>query len=707
MKTIIVLSLLVSQMSMAADKNCLSMLNISTEPEFNPPSAWSVEQSKKTADHLGRNKDAASNFDYIKARLQELNPKPALAKTTFSRGSLYTIGGQLIWEMPNGEKVILADKPSEPGRVISKFLVSPDEKKVAYATTLGGADVHHWYMKELSPKGRLLNEQNPVVVRMDGFSWGKNSDVVYYSYFHKKELVKKGLEPVVEIRARHLRNGVDRVLFDHNLPENLEIFDVDGGKTLFAHRILGAPVGIKVVFTGFIGRWNSQKSDYEWERLDERNQYISSFLGVIGTGDAAKALLASNKVGSHYGVIAIPLKKLKAGEKRGFETLIPADPELVLHMSQLANGHLILQYNNPKTMEISYRVYGAHDLQLKSEFKMSDFGLDASGVGPLWNIQGRAPEAYFNFIGLSVGVTTLKYDFRNHKAELIKNSEELKFDFSKVKVQVTQYRAYDGTLIPAQVIYPVDSSGKAIKPKFVFVRTYGGISVINRPEPKEAQMVLDMGGAYIAASVRGGGEKGADWFYAGAKDKLKTIADIAAASDFAQTGFTPWKKMGLTSADVVALGRSWGGLHSLLLASYYPEKFAMIHSIVPVINLADMLENGWFGRIAHSDMAPEVDPRTGDLILDAQFWERMKKIDPWIQTRRYQGQTKLFVATNQWDDRVDQQELGYQLVQRLMDQAGVEGQVRFFEKEAASHGDRWYMPYVMSLIADHYGIQLK
>jgi hypothetical protein len=40
-----------------------------------------------------------------------------------------------------------------------------------------------------------------------------------------------------------------------------------------------------------------------------------------------------------------------------------------------------------------------------------------------------------------------------------------------------------------------------------------------------------------------------------------------------------------------------------------------------------------------------------------------------------------------------------------MNQTGNSNAVRFFEKEGVSHGDRWSLPYVMALIADHYGIQ--
>jgi hypothetical protein len=493
------------------------------------------------------------------------------------------------------------------------------------------------------------------VVRMDGFSWGKKSDRVYYSHWHSKADVKNGKAPIVEVRSRSLATGQDTLILDHSLPENFEIYDVDGGKTLVAHRILGAAVGIKVVFTGFIGRWNESINAYDWEMLPVRSENISAYLGVIGKGNGAQMVLATDKVGSNYGLVTMPLKKLKAGEVRQMKTLLAADRKLVLHMPQMVNGHLILQYNNPATMEIVFRIYDIQNMQLKSQFKMSDFGLDKIGVATLWNIQGSANRASFNFFSVSTGAVTLEYNFSSHAASRLPNAAELNLDLSDVRSVVTQIRSSDGTMIPAHILYPVDKSGRAVKPRFVFVRTYGAISVINRAEAKEAQMVLDMGGAYIAASVRGGGEKGAQWFYAGAKDKLKTIADIAAVSDFARTGFAPWKRMKLTKNEMVALGRSWGGLHSLLLAFYHPDSYAMIHSIVPVVNLEDFLYNGWFGRVASSDLAPEVDTKNGDLILENAFWKRVETMDPWIQAKRYNGATKLFIGVSQYDDRVDQQ----------------------------------------------------
>ena len=48
-------------------------------------------------------------------------------------------------------------------------------------------------------------------------------------------------------------------------------------------------------------------------------------------------------------------------------------------------------------------------------------------------------------------------------------------------------------------------------------------------------MALELGGAYLTVDLPGGGEKGADWFIDGSRNRLKMVDMISEASTYIQS----------------------------------------------------------------------------------------------------------------------------------------------------------------------------
>jgi pimeloyl-ACP methyl ester carboxylesterase len=151
------------------------------------------------------------------------------------------------------------------------------------------------------------------------------------------------------------------------------------------------------------------------------------------------------------------------------------------------------------------------------------------------------------------------------------------------------------------------------------------------------------------------------------------------------------------------MGRSWGGFASSILAAKHGENFGMINLVVPVIDLKDMFENGWFGRIAHSDFAPEID-QNGDYILDETFHDRIAAMNPVNLVSRIPAATRINLLTNGLDDRVDQggeQEVNFA---KQIEAAVNQGNFHYHRSIMGNHSNRYYQVLMFSLIAENYGL---
>ncbi|MBY0385944.1 S9 family peptidase, partial [bacterium] len=513
----------------------------------------------------------------------------------------------------DGKLVMLVDKLEHPDRGIDKILVSPDGKKVAYSTTLSASDQHVWYVKSIEEQSRhLIND--PLLVRMDGFSWGQNSNIVYFSHFGKIEDVIAKKAPIHTIRSMDLKTGKIRDVFNHNEHANFAVFDVDGGNTLLAHRILGPGSGIKALLSVYKGQ-KQRDGSYSWSPLIAPNSTIGNFLGVISKNGESYALMHTDQFGKKYGIAEIPLSAKSPGV--GLSSVVDPQKRLVLHNSQMHQGKLFLEYFDPVNLRSSMYVADAATGVVEKVIRFSDYGVLNNGALSL-PVSFNGPEVTFKYTDVLGNVRVFSYNLAKKSVEALKNPQSNPFNTANVRVAVESFKSQDGTTIRGLKMYPVDAAGNPVKPKFFFMKSYGMIGIKYVAEPLEAQLVLQRGGVYFVPEVRGGAGPDSNWQVQGARDFNLRYQDMMAAATYitqkdpmyVQYKFDPKK-------DLIALGRSYNGAGILNVAARYPEMAKMFVSVVPLWDPSRSLNEQPFGVIAHSDYFPNVNPKTGELILDA------------------------------------------------------------------------------------------
>ena len=209
------------------------------------------------------------------------------------------------------------------------------------------------------------------------------------------------------------------------------------------------------------------------------------------------------------------------------------------------------------------------------------------------------------------------------------------YDAQNYEVRQLRVPAADGTQIPITLAHRkgLVLDGKA--PALMYV--YGGFM---SPSPAyfdvDVLPLLESGGVYVVAHVRGGAERGVAWYDAGRLfNKRNTYADLADVARYlAAQGYTSAARLGVQ-------GWSNGGTSSAAVALLYPELFAVSLPRVGVHDLTRYTAFTW-GFSWTDDY--------GDLAVQAEFANLMT-FSPLhsVQARKYPA---MYVMTGQNDQRV-------------------------------------------------------
>ena len=148
----------------------------------------------------------------------------------------------------------------------------------------------------------------------------------------------------------------------------------------------------------------------------------------------------------------------------------------------------------------------------------------------------------------------------------------------------------DGTRVPVNIVMKKGTKLDGSNP--LLVTGYGGYGVNLEPRFSEGRRVwLDAGGIFAVANLRGGGEFGEAWHFAGNLTKKQAVFDdmIAVAEHLVARGYTRPERL-------AAIGGSNGGLLMGAILTQRPELFRAIVSEVGIYDMlrVELTPNGAF-----------------------------------------------------------------------------------------------------------------
>jgi prolyl oligopeptidase len=299
-----------------------------------------------------------------------------------------------------------------------------------------------------------------------------------------------------------------------------------------------------------------------------------------------KFLVHTNADAPNFRVVAIDPAK---PEKEHWATVIPEKPE-VLSGAGTAGGYIFTNYLKDANSKITqHRLDGT----LVREIELPALG-SAGGFG------GKRDEKtlFYTFTSFTYPPTIYKFDPATGASEVFRKPE-VKFDPSAYETKQVFYASKDGTRVPMFIVHKKGLKLDGRNP--TYLTAYGGFNISNTPGFSVANIILlENGGVYALANLRGGGEYGEAWHKAGMLDKKQNVFDdfIAAAEYLIAEKYTSTPRLAIA-------GGSNGGLLVGAVMTQRPELFGVAF---PAVGVMDMLRFhkftvgwGWVVEYGSSD----------------------------------------------------------------------------------------------------------
>ena len=510
--------------------------------------------------------------------------------------------------------VIDPNKLSNDGTIaLSGIYFSNDNKYLGYSISKSGSDWREFHIKELSTGNNLKDHLN--WIKFSGMSWA--GDGFYYNAFPKpekgKELSQINQSSKVYFHQLGTPQDDDVIIFSD--PENPQISNypstTNDGKFLMIYRTKGT-YGRSLMVKDL----NKSKSEF----IKIVDDYDSD-IRVIDHFDG-KLLAITDRKAAKKKVVLIDINNPKESE---WSTIIPENNNVLTSVNMI-DGKLVAHY-----MVDIISKWVIFDLNGKIIKKVD---LPGPGISNGFGGDNEQSLSWYRFESLVHPPTVFSFDFKSYSSSIYYESKA-KFDSDKYTMKQKFYTSKDGTRVPIFIAHDRDIVLDGKRP--TLLHGYGGFNISKKPYfNKTIPIILENGGVYAIACIRGGGEYGQDWHEAGMLDKKQNVFDdfIGAAQFLITEGYTSPEKLGIR-------GGSNGGT---LIGAVINQKPNLFRVAFPEVGVMDMLRYekftiGWAWAVEYGSVDNKDD------------FENLLKYSP-LHNIKDQTYPSVLVYTADHDDRV-------------------------------------------------------
>jgi len=207
--------------------------------------------------------------------------------------------------------------------------------------------------------------------------------------------------------------------------------------------------------------------------------------------------------------------------------------------------------------------------------------LQLPGIGTGGSVGGRKDDkiGFYSFTSFTRPNTIYSINTETLESEIFR-APEVDFDTDAFETKQIWYNSKDGTKVPMFVTMKKGLELDGKRPTLLY--GYGGFDISLTPSFSLTKLpLLENGGVYVVANLRGGGEFGKDWHQAGTKGNKQNVFDdfIAAAEYLIANKYTSSEKLAIE-------GGSNGGLLVGASMTQRPDLFSVAF---PRVGVLDML----------------------------------------------------------------------------------------------------------------------
>jgi prolyl oligopeptidase len=337
---------------------------------------------------------------------------------------------------------------------------------------------------------------------------------------------------------------------------------------------------------GFATYVKRLKNGADWQLLFSGFENKSSVVRHLGKD---RFLVLTDIGAPRYRLIEIDARN---PAKENWKEIIPESDDLLQDVST-GGGKLFATYLKDATTRIYQLNYDGSD---REEIALPSVGTSGGLSG--WE---EDEVLFYGFTSFVYPPTIFKYDLKTGRSEIFFETP-LKFNPEDFVEKQVFYESKDGTKAPLFIVHRKDLVLKGQNPAYLY--GYGGFNIPLQPNFSSSRIILlENGGVYAQACLRGGGEYGEEWHRAGMLHNKQNVFDdfIAAAEYLIDEGYTASNKLAIA-------GGSNGGLLVGACMTQRPDLFAVAF---PAVGVLDMLRYHLFtiGRAWIPEYGSSEDPK--------------------------------------------------------------------------------------------------
>jgi len=566
----------------------------------------------------------------LRARLEELYNYPRYSAPS-KRGPYYTFSKNdglqnqsvlYIQRGLDGEPEVLIDpnELSSDGTVrLGAAVLSRDGRYFGYGLSSGGSDWQEYRVMETATRRPL--DDRIRWVKVSGLTWYQ--DGFFYSRYPAPDDTAKALSGSNENhRVFYHRIGTpqeqDRLVFeDPANPKRFHTVSLTDDERFLILNVSDRSTA------GNDGNafWIRDLSKAETTFRPVMNQFKDSYGVVDNVGD--KLLVITNRNAPNWKLVLVdPANPAESA----WRDVLPERAEPLGNVSS-AGGKLFVTYMK----DVTHRVY-VHDLTGKLERE-----IELPTLGRVGGFGGRPEdtEVFYTFFSFTYPPTVFRYDIAGGRSTVYRRTE-VPFDPTQFETKQVFFPSKDGTRIPMFLVHRKGLELDGQRPTLLYA--YGGFNITSGPSFNPLLVsLLEQGGVYALANLRGGGEYGEEWHRAGMLlEKQNVFDDFIAAAEWLQSN-------GYTSRERCALqGGSNGGL---LVGAVMTQRPDLCRVALPAVGVMDMLRYhkftigwNWAAEYGSSD--------------DPEHFRNLVKYSPYHNLKDGVSYPATLVTTADHDDRV-------------------------------------------------------
>lgn len=590
------------------------------DPDSAETLAWVKAQNAATEALLS----ASPHRERLRSRLRELYDYERLGRPV-RKGSAYwwfhndglqphavlyrstTLGGER-------ERILDPNTLSADHTVgLSTWAVSRDGRWLAYGVSDGGTDWSRIRVRDL----RTLADTDDVVqwVKFSALEFLPDGSGFLYSRYPESSGTSAHRDHQVWLHVLGKPQGNDRLVYarpdhpDWNLSAGISD---DGAWLILSASESSADTNALFVAEVLPGGFGPVRT--VTDRFDASYDAI---------GTRGRTLLMDTTAGApRHRIVAV---HLDTPAPEGWVELVAEGEDTLLRATRVGD-RLFCRYLHHARSRVT-----VHDLDGR---QTGTVALPGHGTADGFDGEADHTETFWSFTSYTRPTAVWRTDLATGESRLL-FAPVVPFSTDDLHTEQIFVTSRDGTQVPAFVSWQGELVRDGSRPTLLY--GYGGFDVPLVPQ-FDAGLVawFEMGGVYVVANLRGGGEYGRTWHEAGTKERKQNVFDdfLAVADHLVASGTTSHARLAIH-------GHSNGGLLVGATLVQHPEKFG---AAVPAVGVHDMLRyHLWtIGRAWASDYGTADDP-------DAFRW--LLRYSP-VHNARPARYPPTLVVTADHDDRV-------------------------------------------------------